>query len=112
MCLLQRMKYKPWMQFCPRWCCIDDHLPPIGEQSAALLLSIMMAKNNKTTQRCDYHTATAGFGVMDLYLFKCFDSGRCGTSWFHFFMIVGGMVAGSGRKKKLTRQFLSRLACR
>ena len=49
--------------------------------------SIMMAENNKTTQRCDYHTATAGFGVMDLYLFKCFDSGRCGTSWFHFFMM-------------------------
>ena len=48
-------------------CCIDDHLPPTGEQSAALLLSIMMAKNNKTTQRCDYHTATAAFGVMDLY---------------------------------------------
>jgi len=62
MCLLQRMKYKPWMQFCPRWCCIDDHPPPID-----VLLSIMMAENNKTTQRCDYHTATAAFGVMDLY---------------------------------------------
>ena len=56
------MKYKPWMQFCPRWCCIDDHPPPID-----VLLSIMMAENNKTTQRCDYHTATAAFGVMDLY---------------------------------------------
>ena len=30
--------------------------------------SIMMAENNKTTQRCcTYHTATAAFGVMDLY---------------------------------------------
>ena len=28
----------------------------------------MMAENNKTTQRCcTYHTATAAFGVMDLY---------------------------------------------
>ena len=44
--------------------------------------SIMMAENNKTTQRCcAYHTATAAFGVMDLYYLNAsILSGRCGTS--------------------------------
>ena len=57
--------------------------------------SIMMAENNKTTQRCcAYHTATAAFGVMDLYYLS---ASIVEDAAHHGFMI--DVVAGGGPQK-------------
>ncbi len=55
----------------------------------------MMAENNKTTQRCcAYHTATAAFGVMDLYYLS---ASIVEDAAHHGFMI--DVVAGGGPQK-------------